>query len=113
MITYDYYIFRQILPALSKFLINSAKESYKKDSKCIYKYTQTFKLQREILSQLGSIVKNLKFLEKDTWDILDTLEPYLDCLQHLELQVFMNITNKLNNKLEKQGLHNYNSIIFL
>ncbi|XP_011504776.1 PREDICTED: TELO2-interacting protein 1 homolog [Ceratosolen solmsi marchali] len=79
---------KQILPQLSNFLTNSAKESYKKNSRCIYKYTQTFKLQREILSQLGFIVKNLKLFEKDTWDILETVEPYLDSSQHQQLQEY-------------------------
>ena len=85
---HKYICLSQVLPAISSFLKKSAKESYKKDSGCSYKYTQIFKLQKEILCQLGNFVKNLKLLEKETWDILNIVEPYLDCLQNLELQVF-------------------------
>lgn len=87
-------IFRQTLPALSSFLKKSSKESYKKDSGSTYDYTQMFKLQKEILSQLGGFVKDVKLLERETWNILDIVEPYLDCLQHLKLQVFINVTRK-------------------
>ncbi|OXU30926.1 hypothetical protein TSAR_001893 [Trichomalopsis sarcophagae] len=79
---------KQIFPPLSKFLKNSSKESYKKDSGSTYKLTQIFKLQKEILNKLGGLIKYLKLLEKDTWDILDIAEPYLDSLQHTELQEY-------------------------
>lgn len=46
-----------------------------------------FKLQKEILSRFGNLIKNLKLLEKDTWDILAVVEPYLHNQQNLELQV--------------------------
>lgn len=36
-------IFRQVLPALSKFLCDSSKESYNKSSDSIYKFTQIYK----------------------------------------------------------------------
>ncbi|XP_078041858.1 telo2 interacting protein 1 isoform X2 [Augochlora pura] len=77
---------KQVLPALSKFLNVSAKESYNKSTENIYKFTQTYKLQKELLSTLGATVKNLNFLEKDTWNVLSIAEPYLNKHQHPMLQ---------------------------
>nr|XP_033325327.1 TELO2-interacting protein 1 homolog isoform X1 [Megalopta genalis] len=77
---------KQVLPALSKFLNVSAKESYNKNTENIYKFTQTYKLQKELLSSLGATVKNLNFLEKDTWNVLSIAEPYLSKHQHPVLQ---------------------------
>ncbi|XP_076655997.1 telo2 interacting protein 1 isoform X2 [Halictus rubicundus] len=77
---------KQILPALSKFLSASAKESYNKSTENIYKFTQTYKLQKELLSSLGATVKNLNLLEKETWNVLTVAEPYLSKHQHSILQ---------------------------
>ncbi|XP_076287602.1 telo2 interacting protein 1 isoform X2 [Lasioglossum baleicum] len=77
---------KQILPALSKFLSASAKESYNKSTENIYKFTQTYKLQKELLSSLGVTVKNLSLLEKETWNVLSVAEPYLSKHQHSILQ---------------------------
>ncbi|XP_058792032.1 TELO2-interacting protein 1 homolog [Phymastichus coffea] len=77
---------KQILPALTTFLKNSSKESLKKDSGSTYKFTQMFKLQREILCGLAGLIKNLKLYERDIWNLLQITEPYLDSCQHLQLQ---------------------------
>ncbi|XP_043265023.1 TELO2-interacting protein 1 homolog isoform X1 [Colletes gigas] len=77
---------KQVLPALSKFLSSSAKESYNKSSENIYKFTQTYKLQKELLSTLGQTTKNLHILERETWNILGIAEPYLSKNQHPSLQ---------------------------
>ncbi|XP_076672914.1 telo2 interacting protein 1 [Andrena cerasifolii] len=77
---------KQVLPALSKFLSTSAKGSYNKGSENIYRFTQTYKLQKELLSTLGQTVKNLNFLERETWNILTIAEPYLSKHQHPTLQ---------------------------
>lgn len=79
--------FRQVLPALSKFLSTSAKGSYNKGSENIYRFTQTYKLQKELLSTLGQTVKNLNLLERETWNVLTITEPYLSKYQHPTLQV--------------------------
>lgn len=80
-------IFRQVLPALSKFLSNSSKESYNKSSENIYKFTQTYKLQKELLSTLGQITKNLCLHERETFSVLSIAEPYLNKHQNPLLQV--------------------------
>ncbi|KZC03991.1 TELO2-interacting protein 1 like protein, partial [Dufourea novaeangliae] len=77
---------KQVLPALSKFLNTSAKESYNKSSENVYKFTQTYKLQKELLSTFGETVKNLNLLERETWNILSIAEPYLSKHQHPTLQ---------------------------
>ncbi|XP_047343679.1 TELO2-interacting protein 1 homolog isoform X2 [Vespa velutina] len=77
---------KQILPALSKFLNKSAKESYNKPIDAVYKFTQMYKLQRKLISTLSQIVKDLKLREKDVWNVLSITEPYLSSHQHPLLQ---------------------------
>lgn len=79
--------YREVLPSLSEFLIKSAKESHKKDSGHVYKYTQIFKLQKELLSRLGDVAERLKIHERELWDILEAAKPYLSKYQHHDLQV--------------------------
>ena len=76
-----------MLPFISDFLTKAAKESYKKDSGSVYSFTQTFKLQKELLSQLGQVAKHLQLQERQLWDILDICESYLSTLQHKTLRV--------------------------
>ncbi|CAL7933906.1 unnamed protein product [Xylocopa violacea] len=77
---------KQVLPALSKFLRDSVKESYKKSSGGIYKFTQTYKLQRELLTTLGQMTANLCLRERETWNVLTITEPYLSKYQNPMLQ---------------------------
>ena len=86
-------IFRQVLPALSKFLRNSAIESYNKNSESIYIFTQTYKLQKELLCTLGQMTKNLHLHERETFNVLSIVEPYLDKQQNFVLQVNFDVTN--------------------
>lgn len=83
----DISIFRQVLPALSKFLHDSAKQSYNKSLENIYKFTQTYKLQKELLSTLGKVTKDLSLREQETWNVLSITQPYLSEHQHPTLQV--------------------------
>ncbi|XP_015115785.1 TELO2-interacting protein 1 homolog isoform X2 [Diachasma alloeum] len=76
----------KVSPAIAKFLEISAKESYGKDSQHAHKFTQMFKLQRMILSQLGTMAKCLKLQERQLWQLLDMTEPYLHSHQHPVLQ---------------------------
>ncbi|XP_063987707.1 TELO2-interacting protein 1 homolog isoform X2 [Diachasmimorpha longicaudata] len=76
----------KVSPAVAKFLEISGKESYGKDSKNAYKFTQMFKLQRMILSQLGSMARYLKLRERELWQLLDMTEIYLHLHQHPVLQ---------------------------
>ncbi|KAK9303011.1 hypothetical protein QLX08_005183 [Tetragonisca angustula] len=77
---------KQVLPALSKFLRNSAIESYNKNSESIYIFTQTYKLQKELLCTLGQMTKNLHLHERETFNVLSIVEPYLDKQQNFVLQ---------------------------
>ncbi|XP_043272166.1 TELO2-interacting protein 1 homolog [Venturia canescens] len=77
---------KQVLPSLATFLTKSAKESYKKDSKNAYKFTQMYKLQRILLSQAGIVAKNLRLQERELWQMLEITQPYLSSYQHPTLQ---------------------------
>lgn len=83
-------ISRHVLPALSKFLHDSAKESYNKSSENIYKFTQTYKLQKELLSTLSETTINLGLQEQETWNVLSMAKPYLSKHQNPVLQVRSN-----------------------
>ncbi|KAK0082192.1 hypothetical protein PV325_010901 [Microctonus aethiopoides] len=77
---------KNVSPELAKFLDSSSKESWKKNSQDAYKFTQMFKFQKLLLTQLGSVAKNLKLHERDLWKLVTMTEPYLNSCQHPELQ---------------------------
>lgn len=80
-------IHREVLPSIFKFLTESSKESINKSSVNIYKFTQTYKSQYELLSTLGIIARLLKLREHELWQILSNTQLYLSARQHTALQV--------------------------
>lgn len=80
---------RQVLPPVFKFLNESSKKSVDKTSIDMYKFTQTYKLQHQLLSTFGLIARLLKLHEKDLWQILSNTQMYLDTHQHPTLQVML------------------------
>lgn len=78
---------REVLPSVFKFLTESSKESINKSSVNIYKFTQTYKSQYELLSTLGMIAQLLKLREHELWQILSKTQSYLSTRQHTALQV--------------------------
>lgn len=77
---------REVLPSIFKFLTESSKESINKSSINIYKFTQTYKSQYELLSTLGVIAWLLKLREHELWQILSNIQSYLSASQHTALQ---------------------------
>ncbi|XP_071560597.1 TELO2-interacting protein 1 homolog isoform X1 [Temnothorax nylanderi] len=77
---------REVLPSVFKFLTESSKESINKSSVNIYKFTQTYKSQYELLSTLGIIARLLKLCEHELWQILSNTQSYLSARQHTALQ---------------------------
>ncbi|XP_070516435.1 TELO2-interacting protein 1 homolog isoform X2 [Cardiocondyla obscurior] len=77
---------REVLPSVFKFLIKSSKESINKSSVDIYKFTQIYKSQYELLSTLGVIAQLLKLREYELWQILSNTQSYLSAHQHPALQ---------------------------
>lgn len=55
----------------------------------IYKFTQTYKLQHELLSTLGLIARLLKLHERELWQILSNTQSYLSARQNPMLQVIL------------------------
>lgn len=78
---------REVLPLVFKFLTKSSTESINKNSVNIYKFTQTYKTQYELLSTLGIIARLLKLREHELWQILSNTQLYLNARQHTTLQV--------------------------
>jgi hypothetical protein len=68
-------------------LNESSKESINKSSTGVYKYTQIYKLQYELLSTLGVIAQLLKLREQELWQILTNTQMYLNARQNIALQV--------------------------
>ncbi|XP_025988611.2 TELO2-interacting protein 1 homolog isoform X2 [Solenopsis invicta] len=77
---------REVLPLVFKFLTKSSTESINKNSVNIYKFTQTYKTQYELLSTLGIIARLLKLREHELWQILSNTQLYLNARQHTTLQ---------------------------
>ncbi|KYQ51800.1 TEL2-interacting protein 1 like protein [Trachymyrmex zeteki] len=78
---------REVLPSVFQFLTKSSKESINKSSVNVYKFTQTYKSQYELLSTLGIIARLLKLHEHELWQILSNTQLYLSARQHTALQV--------------------------
>ncbi|KYN02179.1 PREDICTED: TELO2-interacting protein 1 homolog [Cyphomyrmex costatus] len=78
---------REVLPSIFQFLDKSSKESINKSSVNIYKFTQIYKSQYELLSTLGIIARLLKLCEHELWQILSNTQSYLSTRQHTALQV--------------------------
>lgn len=57
----------------------------------MYKFTQMYKLQKELLLQLGQVAKDLQLQERQLWEILGICKIYLSSLQNKHLQVNKNI----------------------
>lgn len=68
-------------------MAESSTESIDKSSVNIYKFTQTYKLQYELLSTLGLIAQLLKLRERELWQILSNTQSYLSARQNPMLQV--------------------------
>ncbi|KAJ9575488.1 hypothetical protein L9F63_007646 [Diploptera punctata] len=77
---------KQVLPTLCQFLNKSAQESKKKDKGSTYRFTQIFKLQKELLSNIGDVIIYLGLSEREIDQVLSSACPYLSNLQPLPLQ---------------------------
>nr|CAD7258809.1 unnamed protein product [Timema shepardi] len=75
-----------VLPSLCKFLIETAPTSRKKDIGSAYRFTQVYKLQRELLDGLGEVATHLDLAEKELDNVLETVFPYLSNQQPQPLQ---------------------------
>jgi len=76
-----------MLPPLCQILTKSCLESKKKDKGSSYRFTQLFKLQKELLSKMGDLAVHLNLQEREIDQVLTAAAPYLSSLQPLPLQV--------------------------
>ncbi|VVC45407.1 Hypothetical protein CINCED_3A002913 [Cinara cedri] len=77
---------KQVLPTILQRLTSSARESRNILKGSVYFTSHKYKLQYTILSGLGDFVINVTFIEKDMFNILNTVANYLDKNQPIELQ---------------------------
>ncbi|XP_032676301.1 TELO2-interacting protein 1 homolog isoform X2 [Odontomachus brunneus] len=77
---------RDVLPSISKFLIDSSKKSINKGSENIYKFTQIYKLQYELLYTLGIVARLVRLREQELWKLLNDTQCYLSTRQNPTLQ---------------------------
>jgi hypothetical protein len=82
-----YFLSRQVLPPLCQILTKSSQESKKKDKGSSYRFTQIFKLQKELLSKMGDLAVYLNLQEHEIDQVLTAAAPYLSSLQPYPLQV--------------------------
>jgi hypothetical protein len=76
-----------VLTPLCQVLTKSSTESKKKDKGSSYRFTQLFKLQKELLSNMGDLAVHLNLQEREIEQVLTAAAPYLSSLQPLPLQV--------------------------
>ncbi|KDR09792.1 TELO2-interacting protein 1 homolog [Zootermopsis nevadensis] len=77
---------KHVLLPLCQVLTKSSIESKKKDRVSSYRFTQLFKLQKELLSNMGDLVVHLNLQEREIEQVLTAAAPYLSSLQPLPLQ---------------------------
>jgi hypothetical protein len=78
-----------VLTPLCQVLTRSSAESKKKDKGCSYRFTQLFKLQKELLRNMGDLAMHLNLQEREIEQVLMAAAPYLSNLQPLPLQVHL------------------------
>eukprot|EP00062_Callorhinchus_milii_P002858 gi/632939507/ref/XP_007910321.1/ PREDICTED: TELO2-interacting protein 1 homolog [Callorhinchus milii] len=77
-------ISKDVLPKLSKSLVNQAPVSAKAGP--IYSHTLSYKLQFTVLQSLGTLCEKLDLAESDLDIVISTCLPYLSSRQPLKLQ---------------------------
>jgi len=77
---------KEVLPKIQSFLKTQSELSFKKDKASAYRFTIAYQFQLDILSSIGSIAINLDLNQKDLWQLIVQVIPYLNALQPLPLQ---------------------------
>ncbi|XP_050532254.1 TELO2-interacting protein 1 homolog [Daktulosphaira vitifoliae] len=81
-------LLKQVIPSIIDRLKSSSKESRNIHQDSFYFTNHKYKLQSTILKNIGDLVLNLNFLEKDLYEVLNSVAYYLDKNQPLILQEF-------------------------
>ena len=76
---------KEIFPFAMEFLKKETSSSLKRSNS--YKFSSIFKLQRRLLSVIGSIVENLGLPDEELLDVISVCSKYLDCRQPEVLQM--------------------------
>ncbi|GLV45261.1 Telo2 interacting protein 1 [Carabus blaptoides fortunei] len=77
---------KNIFSNICGHLKNLAEKSYLKDRGSAYRYTQDYKFQLNLLSNLAQLITNLDMTEQDVEKAMDAASPYLSDRQPLPLQ---------------------------
>lgn len=78
---------REVMPIIVERLTSSAKESKNVLKGSAYYTSHKYKMQNTILGGLGDLILNLKFIEKDMYDVSEAMTHYLDENQPIDFQV--------------------------
>ena len=77
---------KEVFPKILSFLSSQSKISYKKDRASAYRFTIAYQFQVDILCGIGSIAVDLDLVEKELWQLIVAIMPYLSTYQPLPLQ---------------------------
>jgi len=77
------------MPHLRTFLDKMASSSLNVPANSSITFTQVFKLQRDVLLTVGSLIEDLNVRERETNLAVEALLPYLHCKQQKILQVII------------------------
>lgn len=76
-----------MLPDIVTLLSKLSKESYLKDKGSAYRYTQSYKLQLMVISNLAAVVSDLEMGDGHVIQCVEAVAPYLSNRQPVPLQV--------------------------
>ena len=77
---------KEVIPKILLFLSSQSQISYKKDKASAYRFTIAYQFQIDILCGIGSIAVDLQLLDKELWQLIVAIMPYLSTYQPIALQ---------------------------
>ena len=77
---------KEVFPKILSFLSRESQISYKKDRASAYRFTIAYQFQIDILRGIGSIAVHLDLKDKEIWQLIAAIIPYLSSYQPVPLQ---------------------------
>lgn len=77
---------KEVIPRIVSFLRSQSKVSFKKDRASAYRFTVGYQFQMDILSGIGAIAVELDLRDKELWQLIVEIIPYVSTYQPIPLQ---------------------------
>jgi len=96
-----------IITELVSFLKQKWSQSYRKTDSSPYHLTIEYKIQKDILHQIGPLCYHIKLENDGLWPIIECLIPYLSNKQPLSLQMACRESLDYLSEIDPYALHFY------